>query len=138
MYSWNSYNEFFFKILNNLCVVHIVANMFQTPIVGSMDCPIHSFILGEMKNSLELQVVDDIIWKTMRSSLPISSKISSSFKVEVKLSLFEKKPFEELEVNIFQVLNENKKKFIKMISSLHTCHENPNLQVSYLPLLGSN
>jgi hypothetical protein len=56
-----------------------------------------------MKNSLELHVVDDIIWKTMRSFLPISSKISSSLKVEVKLSLFEEKPFEELEGNISQV-----------------------------------
>ncbi len=68
-----------------------------------MDCPIHSFILCEMKNSLELQVAEDIIWKTMRSSLPISSKISSSLKLEVKLWLFEKKSFEELERNIFQV-----------------------------------
>jgi hypothetical protein len=39
----------------------------------------------------------------MRSSLIISSKISSSLKVEVKLSLLEKKPFEELEGNIFQL-----------------------------------
>lgn len=85
MNSSNSYNELFFKLLNNLGVVHIVTNMFQTPTMGSMDCPIHSFILCEMKNSLELQVAEDIIWKTMRSSLPISSKISSSLKLEVKL-----------------------------------------------------
>ncbi len=88
--------NFFKKLLNNLGVVHIVINIFQTPTMGSMDCPVHSFILHEMKNSLELQVVGDIIWKTMRSSLTISSKISSSLKVKVKLSLFEKKPFEEL------------------------------------------
>ncbi len=103
MNSSNSYDEFFFKLLNNLGVVHIVTNMFQTPTMGSMDCPIHPFILCEMKNWLELQVAKDIIWETMRSSLLISSKISTSLKIEVKLSLLEKKPFEELEGNIFQV-----------------------------------
>jgi len=59
MNSSNSYNELSFKILNNLGVVHIVTNMFQTPTIGSIDCPIHSFILREMKNSLELQVVEE-------------------------------------------------------------------------------
>jgi hypothetical protein len=39
--SLNSYNVKFVKLLNNLGVVHIVANKFQTPIARSMDCPIH-------------------------------------------------------------------------------------------------
>jgi len=38
--SLNSYNVKFLKLLNNLGVVHIVANKFRTPIARFVDCPI--------------------------------------------------------------------------------------------------
>ncbi len=92
------------KLLNNLGVTHIVANMSQTLATMSTDCPILSSISCEVKNSLKLQIVVNIIWKIMKSSWSISSRIFSLLEVEIKPSLLEEEPFEELEKDIFQVL----------------------------------
>jgi hypothetical protein len=57
-----------------------------------------------MNKSLELEVAIAIIWKMTRSFQSMSYKISSSFKNEIKSSLFEEEPFEKFEQDIFQNL----------------------------------
>jgi len=63
--SLNFCNIKFVKLLNNLVVACMVANIFQTPMVGLMDCPTSfPYISYEVKNSLELQAIVDIIVKS--------------------------------------------------------------------------
>jgi hypothetical protein len=62
--SSNFSNIIFFKPLNNLYVAHIVANMFQTATIRSMDCPIPSSISCEVNNSYELQAIIDSFEKS--------------------------------------------------------------------------
>jgi hypothetical protein len=60
-YWWNTK---FVKFLIDYNVAHILANIFWTPIVRCMDCPIPSPISCEMTNSLELQVIVNVIGKS--------------------------------------------------------------------------
>ncbi len=57
----NSYDVKFVKLLYNLGVTHIVANMSQTLATMFTDCPIPSSISCEVKNSLKLQIVANTI-----------------------------------------------------------------------------
>jgi hypothetical protein len=57
----NSYDVKFVKLLYNLGVTHIVANMSQTLTTMSMHCPIPSSISHEVKNSLKLQIIANMI-----------------------------------------------------------------------------
>jgi hypothetical protein len=63
----------------------------------------------------------------MISSWSISSNIFLKLKDEIKSSLFEEEPYEELEEDIYQVLNENKWKCTRQNSSLYSPYENLSL-----------
>jgi len=78
------------------------------------------------EKSLELQAIA-IIWKIMIPSWSISSNIFLTLEDEIKSSLFEKEPYEELEEDIYQILNENKWKCTRKSSSLYSPYENLNL-----------
>lgn len=90
MNSWNSRTEFFFKLLNNLGVIHIVTNMFQTPILESMHCPsIHSSYVN-WKVHWNYNLLTTSFGRPWYHIYPYPLKSFHHFKVEVKLSLFEK------------------------------------------------
>jgi hypothetical protein len=76
----------------------------------------------------------------MISSWSISSNIFLTLEDEIKSSLFEKEPYEELEEDIYQILNENKWKCTRRSSSLYSLYDNlslhPNSNLS--PILHEN
>ncbi len=77
------------KVLNMVGVAHIVIGTSQTPTLGFTNWLVFSSISCERKNSLEKLSLPSIIWNIARSSSSISSTISPSLELEVKLSLLQ-------------------------------------------------
>jgi hypothetical protein len=83
--SLNFCNIKFVKLLNNLVVACMVANIFQTPMVGLMDCPT-SFSIYFIWSEKFIGVTSHC-WhhcKIMRSFWSISFEIFASLEVKIK------------------------------------------------------
>ncbi len=112
------------KVLNMVGVAHIVIGTSQTPTLGFTNWLAFSSISCERKSSWEKLLLPPIIWKIARSSSSISSKISSSLEVEVKLSLLEEETRRHdvawVKIKRIQVWEE---------LSLYSSHESPCLHL---------